>query len=103
MVRLEGLGKFIKFDLIGTRTCDLPAPSIAPQPSALLRSPIIIIIIIIMIIIIIIIIIIIMRLIHIANYRQSLQKIIIIIIKKGTKLSLSVSSSWTPCYKASAE
>jgi hypothetical protein len=73
MVRLEGLGKLKKFnDIIGTRTQDLPASSIAPQPSALLRSPIIIMIIIIIIII--------MRLLHIANYRQSLQKIIIIII-----------------------
>jgi hypothetical protein len=36
IVRLEGSSKLIKFnDLIGTRTNDLPASSIAPQPSTL--------------------------------------------------------------------
>jgi hypothetical protein len=36
-VRLGGLGKSKKkiIDLMGTRTCDLPACSIAPQPSTL--------------------------------------------------------------------
>jgi hypothetical protein len=36
MVRLEGLSKLEKFsDLVGTRTRDLPAFTIAPQPSTL--------------------------------------------------------------------
>jgi hypothetical protein len=40
MVRLEGLGTFKTFnDFIGTRTRDLPASSIAPQPSTLPRVP----------------------------------------------------------------
>jgi hypothetical protein len=38
-VRLEGLGTLKQFsDLIGTRTRDLPACSIAPQLSALSRA-----------------------------------------------------------------
>jgi hypothetical protein len=40
IVRLEGLGKLKKFnDLIGNRTCDLPACSIMPQPTTLPRDP----------------------------------------------------------------
>jgi hypothetical protein len=40
ILRLEGLGKLKKFkDFIGTRTHDLPANSIAPQPSMLPRAP----------------------------------------------------------------
>jgi hypothetical protein len=40
VVRLHVLGTFKKTNyLIGTRTCDLPACSIAPQPSTLLDSP----------------------------------------------------------------
>jgi hypothetical protein len=38
-VRLEGLGKLKKNPLIGTRTCDLPACSIVPQPTTLPRAP----------------------------------------------------------------
>jgi hypothetical protein len=39
-VRLEGLGQWENFnDLIGNRTRDLPACSIAPQPTTLLRTP----------------------------------------------------------------
>jgi hypothetical protein len=38
-VRLEGLGQLKKIHLIGTRTCDLPACSIVPQPTTLLRAP----------------------------------------------------------------
>jgi hypothetical protein len=39
-MRLEGLGKLKKInDVIGTRTRDLPACSIAPQPSTLARVP----------------------------------------------------------------
>jgi hypothetical protein len=34
-VRLEGLGQLKKIHLIGTRTCDLPACSIVPQPTTL--------------------------------------------------------------------
>jgi hypothetical protein len=34
-VRLEGLGKLKKIHLIGTRTLDLPACSIVPQPTTL--------------------------------------------------------------------
>jgi hypothetical protein len=37
-VRLEGLGKLKKIHLIGTRTCDLPACSIVPQPTMLPRA-----------------------------------------------------------------
>jgi hypothetical protein len=37
-VQLEGLGK-LKIHLIGTRTCDLPACSIVPQPTTLPRAP----------------------------------------------------------------
>jgi hypothetical protein len=40
-VRLEGLGKLKKSnDLIGTRSHDLPACSIVPQPTTLQRAPI---------------------------------------------------------------
>jgi hypothetical protein len=46
-VRLEGLGQLKKSnDLIGIWTRDLPACSIAPQPTTLPRAPIIIIVII---------------------------------------------------------
>jgi hypothetical protein len=39
-VQLEGLGNLKKtIDLIGTRTHDLPACSIVPQPTTLLRAP----------------------------------------------------------------
>jgi hypothetical protein len=38
-VRLEGLGKLKKIHLIGTRTRDLPACSIVPQPNTLSRAP----------------------------------------------------------------
>jgi hypothetical protein len=39
-VRLEGLGQLKKFnELIGTRTRDLPACSIAPQLTTLPRTP----------------------------------------------------------------
>jgi hypothetical protein len=34
-VRLEGLGQLKKIHLIGTRTHDLPACSIVPQPTTL--------------------------------------------------------------------
>jgi hypothetical protein len=42
MVRLEGLGKLKKkkSTLSGTRTGDLPACSIVPQPTMLPRAPI---------------------------------------------------------------
>jgi hypothetical protein len=36
---MEGLGKFKNILLIGTRTLDLPACSIAPQPTTLPRAP----------------------------------------------------------------
>jgi hypothetical protein len=39
IVRLEGLGKLKKFTPSGTRTGDLPACSIVPQPTALPRAP----------------------------------------------------------------
>jgi hypothetical protein len=40
-MRLEGLYKLKKSNgLIGTRTRDLPACSIAPQPNSLLRAPV---------------------------------------------------------------
>jgi hypothetical protein len=39
IVRLEGLGKLKNNDLIGNRTCDLPACSVVPQPNALPRTP----------------------------------------------------------------
>jgi hypothetical protein len=38
-VRLEGLGKLKRIHLIGTRTRDLPACSIVPQPTTLPRTP----------------------------------------------------------------
>jgi hypothetical protein len=38
-VRLEGLGQLKKIHLIGTRTHDLPACSIVPQPTTLPRAP----------------------------------------------------------------
>jgi hypothetical protein len=39
-VRLEGLGKLkISNHLIGNRNCDLPASSIVPQLTTLLRAP----------------------------------------------------------------
>jgi hypothetical protein len=38
-VRLEGLGKLKEIRLIGTRTHDLPASSIVPQPTTLTRAP----------------------------------------------------------------
>jgi hypothetical protein len=38
IVRLEGLGKLKKNYLIGTRTRDLPACSIVPQPTTLPRA-----------------------------------------------------------------
>jgi hypothetical protein len=38
-VRLEGLGQFKEIHLIGTRTRDLPACSIVPQPTTLPRAP----------------------------------------------------------------
>jgi hypothetical protein len=38
-LRLEGLGKLKKIHLIGTRTRDLPACSIVPQPTTLPRAP----------------------------------------------------------------
>jgi hypothetical protein len=38
-VRLEGLGKLKKFTLSGTRTGDLPACSVVPQPTTLPRAP----------------------------------------------------------------
>jgi hypothetical protein len=37
-VRLEGLGQLKKIHLIGTRTRDLPACSIVPQPTTLPRA-----------------------------------------------------------------
>jgi hypothetical protein len=37
-VRLEGLGQLKKIHLIGTRTRDLPACSIVPQPTKLPRE-----------------------------------------------------------------
>jgi hypothetical protein len=40
IVRPEGLGKFEKIHLIGTRFRDLPARNIAPQPTTLPRDPI---------------------------------------------------------------
>jgi hypothetical protein len=40
ILRLEGLGQLKKKnDFIGTRTCDLPACSIVPQPSTTPRAP----------------------------------------------------------------
>jgi hypothetical protein len=41
IVRLEGLCKLEKKsnDLVGNRTCDLPAYSIVPQPTTLPRAP----------------------------------------------------------------
>jgi hypothetical protein len=39
-VRLEGLGKSKKIHLIGTRTRNLPACNIVPQPTTLPRAPI---------------------------------------------------------------
>jgi hypothetical protein len=39
IVRLEGLGQFKKIHLIGTRTRDLPACSIVPQPTTVPRAP----------------------------------------------------------------
>jgi hypothetical protein len=40
LVRLEGLGKLKKFNmLIGSQTHNLPACSIVPQPTMLLRVP----------------------------------------------------------------
>jgi hypothetical protein len=47
-MRLEELGQLKKIHLIGTRTRDLPACSVVPQPTTLPRAIIIIIIIIIM-------------------------------------------------------
>jgi hypothetical protein len=38
-VRLEELGQLKKSHLIGTRTRDLPACSIVPQPTTLPRAP----------------------------------------------------------------
>jgi hypothetical protein len=38
-VRLEGLGKLKKSTSSGTRTGDLPAYSVAPQPTTLPRAP----------------------------------------------------------------
>jgi hypothetical protein len=38
-VQLEGLGKLKKTQFIGTRTHDLPACSIMPQPTALPHVP----------------------------------------------------------------
>jgi hypothetical protein len=38
-VRLEGFGKLKKMHLIGTRTGDLPACSLVPQPTSLPRAP----------------------------------------------------------------
>jgi hypothetical protein len=38
-MRLEGLGKLKKIHLNGTRTRDLPAFSIMPQPTTLRRAP----------------------------------------------------------------
>jgi hypothetical protein len=38
IVQLEGVGKFKKIHLIGTRIRDLPACSIVPQPTTLLRA-----------------------------------------------------------------
>jgi hypothetical protein len=38
-VQLEGLGKLKKIHLIETQTHDLPACSIVPQPTTLLRVP----------------------------------------------------------------
>jgi hypothetical protein len=41
-MRLEGLGKLKKSnDLIGNQTCELPACSIASQPTTLPRTPIV--------------------------------------------------------------
>jgi hypothetical protein len=39
MVRLEELGKLKNIDLIGTRTRDLLACNILPQPTTLPRAP----------------------------------------------------------------
>jgi hypothetical protein len=39
IVRLEGLGKLKKYISSGTRTGDLPACSIVPQPTTLPRAP----------------------------------------------------------------
>jgi hypothetical protein len=56
IVRLEGLGKLKKKSTSsGTRTGDIPASSIVPQPTTLPHAPIIIIIIIIIIMMMIII------------------------------------------------
>jgi hypothetical protein len=38
IVRLEGLGKWKKINLIETRTRDLPVCSIVPQPTTLSRT-----------------------------------------------------------------
>jgi hypothetical protein len=38
-MRLEGLGKFKKINLIGIRSRDLPACIIVPQPTTLPRAP----------------------------------------------------------------
>jgi hypothetical protein len=40
IVRLEGLGKLKKSTSSGTRTGDLPACSIVPQPTVLTRAPV---------------------------------------------------------------
>jgi hypothetical protein len=40
IVRLEGLGKLEKIQLIGTRTRYLPACTIVPQPTMLPRAPV---------------------------------------------------------------
>jgi hypothetical protein len=48
ILRLGGLGQLKKYsDLVGNRMRDLSACSIVPQPTTLLRAPIIIIMIII--------------------------------------------------------
>jgi hypothetical protein len=39
IVRLEGLGKLKKIHVIGTRSRDLPACSVEPQPTTLPRAP----------------------------------------------------------------
>jgi hypothetical protein len=39
IVRLEGLGQLKKIHLIGTRTRDLPACSIVPEPTTLPCAP----------------------------------------------------------------
>jgi hypothetical protein len=40
IVRLEGLGQLKKIHLIETRTRDLPACTVVPQPTTLPRAPI---------------------------------------------------------------